>query len=150
MPRNSSTNHKRIVARMMFLLLAQDLISWWRNAHVPTSRIPRISTKLPVMVCTITTSAGRVNGIENKPLKLSNEGIITTTIETVLNTTAMPINAPCFINPRLSLTTRSPTTRKIRIAIWNSRFKSDRSGAFALKSPVFRPQPSFKYWFKNP
>lgn len=63
---------------------------------MPTSQIPSISTKVPMMACVVTTNAGRVKGVENRPLRLSEEGVMTTAIETVFNATAMPITAPCF------------------------------------------------------
>lgn len=117
MPRSSSTSHKKTVARMMLLLLAQALmLSCWK-AHVPTSQTPNISTKVPAAACTITMNAGRVKGMENKPLKPCKDGIITTAIEIVFKTNAIAIAVPCFMNLRLNLAIDTPAAKKMKIAI---------------------------------
>jgi len=79
------------------------------------SQTPEISAKDPMTICNPINNALKPNGAENKPLKLSEEGIMTTAMETVFNITAMPITAPCFVNPRLNLAIDTPAKRKMKI-----------------------------------
>lgn len=82
-----------------------------------TSQMPSISVKDPITMWETIANAGRVKGAENKPLKLSEDGIITTAIEIVFNNKARPITTPCFANPLLSLTIDTPPIKKMKMAI---------------------------------
>lgn len=82
-----------------------------------TNQMPSISAKVPTIICVNIASAGRVNGAENKPLKVREDGIITTAIEIVFKNMAMPISTPCFANLRLNLAVDTPPTRKMKMAI---------------------------------
>lgn len=79
--------------------------------------MPSISAKVPTIMCANMASAGRVNGADNKPLKVREEGIITRAIEIVFKNMVMPISTPCFANLRLSLAVDTPPTRKMKMAI---------------------------------
>jgi len=82
-----------------------------------TSQMPSISVKDPITMWVTIANAGRVNGAENKPLKLSEDGIITTAMEIVFNNKARPITTPCFANPLLSLTIDTPPIKKMKMVI---------------------------------
>ncbi len=82
-----------------------------------TNQMPSISARVPTIMCVNIDSAGRVNGAENKPLKVREDGIITKAIEIVFSNTAMLISTPCFVNLRLSLAVDTPPTRKMKMAI---------------------------------
>lgn len=78
---------------------------------------------------------GKRGKLSNRLGLARNEGTITVRIEAVFNIKAMAIMGPWVRYLRLNFAD-SPTTKKMKIAICNSRLTSDKNGAAELKRSI--------------
>ncbi len=113
-PINSSNAHKSKVALIRFFLPAHLLVFLLRSIQLATSQIPKVSVSTPTIAWVITIAAG-VERAANNPLKLRNDGSITSSMEMEFSVMAIPITPPWMLNLRFTLAITNAATKRIEM-----------------------------------